>query len=79
MIKKHENLTEADTAKIMAAMIINSRKKNAMNYYSSGAKALTGSGENKIKLEPRLEKVYTFYRLYLFSKLYIFFLDTKWS
>ena len=74
MIKKHENLTEEDTAKIMAAMIINSRKKNAMNYYSSGAKALTGSGENKIKLEPRLEKVYIFYRLYLFSNYVIFIL-----
>lgn len=54
-------------------MIINSRKKNAMNYYSSGVKALTGSGENKIKLEPRLEKVYIFYSLYLFSKLYNFY------
>ena len=68
LIRRHKDLTEEDTAKLMAAVIINSRKKTAIDFYREGTKALTGSGENKMKLEPRLEKVYISLSLFTFYR-----------
>jgi hypothetical protein len=41
----------------LAAKLLNSKQKNVIDYYNQGVSEMTGGSNEKIKLEPRLQKV----------------------
>lgn len=57
-ISKHPDLSEDEIASLLAARILNAKKKNRCSYYNEGVNAMTGTqSEEKLKLEPRLQRV----------------------
>ncbi len=56
-ISKQADLSEDDIANLLAAKMLNSKQKNVIDYYNQGVSEMTGGSNQKIKLEPRLQKV----------------------
>jgi hypothetical protein len=50
-------LTEEERAKLVAAKILQSRKKSPAHYRINGVRELTGGRKTEIELNPKLEKV----------------------